>query len=1248
MKKGYEAKTPPRKSESQLSSPKKSPTKKSNPNSPFGTPKRFSSLSLSSENLPDLDFILDLKESVKNFFEEINALPITKIADYLSKLERKNAGKRTRIFEQENLETLLKKINESDEIELCISDLDKILNSLAGLGYKREHLEALDQRKLSLIANQKIKDCDPRNFANILNGFARLGFDKGELEIEEESIVGNINQKIFSFSTHDILTSLHAFAHLGYSESDQVKQGSRKLISCLSNFSARKPIEEFNQREISSLVHSLARMEMFEELFSAEFHERINSALKPDLIETLTPESAHSLLQAQDICDALHREEFLPNRTKEKIKKLYPDRLPTISDLHVLIGRFLPDHQKEHLLNNGKNSTRITDLCYVVGNKIFFIEVDGPSHFYAKENSAGEFTYHKNSATKQRDKVSQAIIAEIALNYPNQEFHYVTFPFYEIDGLNVTGVANLIDSALKNSQKIEPAKAIELEALEAEEFEAYEGEDYNEIYIPDSEDLSPIKMSDIFLKEISTTSASELEDQKEPEKKQSFEAKKSSKRKIKKARREETEKVADLRKAPAAASEAEKTEKQIEFMFTRNSAKGFAERFVNIAQTPKIFERIIAQNRLSFLKTFITAGIDVNATLPNSLSPIAFAAAQKPVNIEIINSLIAAGVEISAELFGGPERVSNLLIEALKKDPACIEAACALIKLDEVGVLKNALKLAAKLNSLELVNAIIEKPKFDPETPEQAQEIIDAINRNLGNLDETGIEIFDKLIARTEDLGNINFSKPQLFRVLLSASKESVLKLARNHNIAKTSFANDFTPMQIAASRGQADVIEALIASGASVHAKTKGIGMTALHFAAFNGDVDSVNVLLAGKSDANHCLRDGSINPLKTAVFKNNIDAANILIDVTKINAAFRKGLLLELTEYEGTQDTMKLLIDRWFSQNQEVLNEALIEAVSCQNLGAVEILIRSGANVNYFEEKSNAAPLHVAVQNGSLDIARTLLEAGADSNILDSNDITPLHLAAYENNLEMAKLLVKHEGNLIALSVDNQTSLHLAVEKNNPKMVKFLSSMWRKKGFNLDLSVKNPKGDAKKDLNPALYRAIELLENKKDDLEEMGKTFQIVNILLDSGANIDASSLNKTNALTLAAFYNYTPCVKLLIERGANIYLETPYGNPFNAAKDSPVGRESFEVLMAEHNRRKVIHEQRIAEEEKVEKYAKDAGAKDAEVDHVPAKDQELADTLLESLVSSVRPESPSNTTANRDKKANNLKSSRISLGL
>jgi hypothetical protein len=89
------------------------------------------------------------------------------------------------------------------------------------------------------------------------------------------------------------------------------------------------------------------------------------------------------------------------------------------------------------------------------------------------------------------------------LNYPNQEFHYVTFPFYEIDGLNSIGIANLMDSSLKNSQKIEPAKAIELDSLEAEEFEAYEGEDYNEIYIADSEDLSPLKMSDISLKEIS-------------------------------------------------------------------------------------------------------------------------------------------------------------------------------------------------------------------------------------------------------------------------------------------------------------------------------------------------------------------------------------------------------------------------------------------------------------------------------------------------------------------------------------------------------------------------------------------------------------------------------------------------------------------------------------------------------------------------------------------------------------------------
>ena len=50
---------------------------------------------------------------------------------------------------------------------------------------------------------------------------------------------------------------------------------------------------------------------------------------------------------------------------------------------------------------------------------------------------------------------------------------------------------------------------------------------------------------------------------------------------------------------------------------------------------------------------------------------------------------------------------------------------------------------------------------------------------------------------------------------------------------------------------------------------------------------------------------------------------------------------------------------------------------------------------------------PLHVASSQGSLAVAKCLINAGADLRSLDEEQMTPLHFACMEGSLEVAKLL-------------------------------------------------------------------------------------------------------------------------------------------------------------------------------------------------------------------------------------------------
>ena len=107
-----------------------------------------------------------------------------------------------------------------------------------------------------------------------------------------------------------------------------------------------------------------------------------------------------------------------------------------------------------------------------------------------------------------------------------------------------------------------------------------------------------------------------------------------------------------------------------------------------------------------------------------------------------------------------------------------------------------------------------------------------------------------------------------------------------------------------------------------------------------------------------------------------------------------------------------------------------------------AVEALLAAGADVNLASRESmRMPPLGSAMAVQRNDIARTLIEHGADVNGKAANDLTALHTAAARGNLEAAKLLLDHGAEPNATSTDGKTPLNYAQERNHPEMAEFLS---------------------------------------------------------------------------------------------------------------------------------------------------------------------------------------------------------------
>jgi uncharacterized protein len=110
------------------------------------------------------------------------------------------------------------------------------------------------------------------------------------------------------------------------------------------------------------------------------------------------------------------------------------------------------------------------------------------------------------------------------------------------------------------------------------------------------------------------------------------------------------------------------------------------------------------------------------------------------------------------------------------------------------------------------------------------------------------------------------------------------------------------------------------------------------------------------------------------------------------------------------------------------------------------VEALLAAGADANLTSRESmKMPPLGSAMAVQRNDIARTLIEHGANVNGKAVNDLTALHTAAARGNLEAAKLLLDHGADINASSTDGKTPLDYAREHNHSEMVEFLSAFVR-----------------------------------------------------------------------------------------------------------------------------------------------------------------------------------------------------------
>jgi ankyrin repeat protein len=116
------------------------------------------------------------------------------------------------------------------------------------------------------------------------------------------------------------------------------------------------------------------------------------------------------------------------------------------------------------------------------------------------------------------------------------------------------------------------------------------------------------------------------------------------------------------------------------------------------------------------------------------------------------------------------------------------------------------------------------------------------------------------------------------------------------------------------------------------------------------------------------------------------------------------------------------------------------VVAAATGGDLTGIQEAVQKDPTLITYKEWDNATLLHDAVGHNQLDVAKYLLDKGADVNAVTTDGLTPLHMAAQNGNIEMTKLLLERDAKINALDAKGWTPLNRAQKWGHPDEAEFL----------------------------------------------------------------------------------------------------------------------------------------------------------------------------------------------------------------
>jgi ankyrin repeat protein len=248
-------------------------------------------------------------------------------------------------------------------------------------------------------------------------------------------------------------------------------------------------------------------------------------------------------------------------------------------------------------------------------------------------------------------------------------------------------------------------------------------------------------------------------------------------------------------------------------------------------------------------------------------------------------------------------------------------------------------------------------------------------------------------------------------------------------NVAQT---DGSTALHWAVERDDLEMAELLIRAGARVAARTRE-GVTPLQLAATNGSAPMIDRLLKAGADANAALTAGGDTAVMMAARTGKPDAIRALLEAgANVNAKENWGgtTALMWAVSEGHADAARLLLSAGADVNARSHYVAAANGRGFE--GRTPVASRTEPKVEEFAS-GWLTPLMLASREGDVELARILVEAGADVNAVAGDGKTALALSIFNGNYEAASFLVANKADVNKADAQRFTPLFWAVDRRN-----------------------------------------------------------------------------------------------------------------------------------------------------------------------------------------------------------------------